>query len=452
MSVLGTFVLEVRKQRGLSQRQIVGVSHTQISMIECGQRGVSPDMLRVLARALQVSVEQLEFFASLDDDHDGVAQSGWIRKLDTLKAQGQWETVLHTAQYILRTQMPQLGPVLYARLEKIVAEAIAYQSEAQQESLWIPFATPEEGFTRHLQWYAAGMPPALSLQYVTYLRNTVAVSHPLYGKILNNGMILCEQLGNLADAMLWGQQKSAWAMTYRDRPRYEETQALLLRYFILTQDPRRHQQARICQAFMDHHDNAYAWEDYYLAKMWQAWVEGQDMQARILDREALRHYRPEWLDMPPWRRLYQLAWHWRHTEDPSGLQQWVENWLQWSWDRWDTATLLHYMQIVVQIGLMTQHPQTPRWWHWLMAALRLTRRTTWLEYYTAVGDRLGLPSGYGLVTPLANKALQIPDWMQRMMDYWIDQVEMSPWRDKEFTVPGPDGSVIRTEWESWREE
>lgn len=430
MSVLGTFIRDMRKRRGLSQRQIRGVSHAQISAIERGQRGVSPEMLRVLAQALQVTVEHLELLASFDEDHDVVARSIWVQKLEMLKAQGEWAVVMETAQRVLRTQSTQLGPALYARLEKMVAEAAVHQAQDTFTPAWAPFRTPEEGFKRHLEWYVAGMPPALSLQYVRYLRDTIDASHPIYGKILNNGMILCEQLGNIGEAISWGQKKSEWAIQHQDEPRYQETQALLLRYFIMTHDRRSKEQERRCQLLVGQHDNAYAWEDYYLAKMWQAWVENDAAQARLLDREAIRHYRTEWLDMPPWRQLYQTAWQWRQTQDPTMLAQWVENWLQWSWDRWDTQTVLHYWQIVVQAGLMTRHPRTPRWWQGLMMALRLARRSMWLEYYAAVRERLNLTRGWGVPVRSEKDAQSIPDWMQRMIDYWVDQVDVEWWHQQ----------------------
>lgn len=62
LELFGVRVLELRKKRGLSQKELgeaVGLSHKAISTIESGSRGTSLEKLVALARFFDVSTDYL---------------------------------------------------------------------------------------------------------------------------------------------------------------------------------------------------------------------------------------------------------------------------------------------------------------------------------------------------------------------------------------------------------
>jgi transcriptional regulator with XRE-family HTH domain len=425
MMILGDYIRRLRESKGLSQRDIRGCSHAQISAIERGTRTASYEMLRLIAQRLNVPVERLELFAMMDGQRGG---HKILEKLQNLKDQQQWDELYEMAYKLLQIKGGMLGPVVFAQCEEWVQEAMLHWSDDMmiREDLGA-FNSPEEGFRRVMVRVVAGTPPNMLLRYFRYLSDYIDPDHAIYGKIVNNAMFACEQLGDIPQAWQWLTKKHQWARKHQYEWQEMESLATMFRYAtMLGWEENQSRLESECRHIVRKRVNYNVWEDYYLTQMWRTWIDDDSVTACIVYQDALRDHDPAWSDMPPWRCLFKAAWELRETGREEPLTQWINHWLQWGWDRWDDQEIIQFMRLAVTIGLGVGHSQADQWWNWLISALRLSHRDQWLIYYQLIGVRLQLDSPWCQ----SSKEIEWPKWMVTMANTWVEKVAdlRKPWK------------------------
>jgi transcriptional regulator with XRE-family HTH domain len=106
MSILGKRIGEMRRKRGLTQRQLADklkVSHGRISLYETGDRSPDPEMLNKLADFFGCSVDYL---LGRSDDPDPISKDETdIKKILEQKEKAHWdgrELTVEEKEYLSR--------------------------------------------------------------------------------------------------------------------------------------------------------------------------------------------------------------------------------------------------------------------------------------------------------------------------------------------------------------
>jgi transcriptional regulator with XRE-family HTH domain len=107
---LGEFIREQRKVGQLSLRKLsemAGVSNPYLSQIERGMRKPSAEILRQIARALEISSEELYIRAGILDERDGEPDLVAEIRRDPYITEDQKKTLVH----IYESFRQKVGPV-----------------------------------------------------------------------------------------------------------------------------------------------------------------------------------------------------------------------------------------------------------------------------------------------------------------------------------------------------
>ena len=109
---LGEFIREQRKVGQLSLRKLsemAGVSNPYLSQIERGMRKPSADILRQIARALEISSEELYIRAGILEERDGEPDLVAEIRRDPYITEHQKNTLAHTYKaFRQKTGPPEL--------------------------------------------------------------------------------------------------------------------------------------------------------------------------------------------------------------------------------------------------------------------------------------------------------------------------------------------------------
>ena len=109
---LGEFIREQRKVGQLSLRKLsemAGVSNPYLSQIERGMRKPSADILRQIARALEISSEELYIRAGILDEPDGDPDRVAEIRRDPYITEDQKKTLVHIYEsFRQKTGPPEL--------------------------------------------------------------------------------------------------------------------------------------------------------------------------------------------------------------------------------------------------------------------------------------------------------------------------------------------------------
>ncbi len=375
----GAFLRQIRLERGLSQSQIPYCSHSQISALERGTRHPSAEMLVTLAKGLAIPIETLYLY--LEGTHDS---SELLKTLQILKENKQWHSLYKTSREILRSQVYHLSPHVYHQVEALVKEASSHLEEAAAIAEQLgPYTTPKELFNRVMSLAIAGLPLHTTIKYFNYLRTIIHYDAPIYGKVLNNGMVALEESGQLPQAIAWARQGVRWSTDQLDGRRQIQMTAALFRYLTYFGECSEwYDLKNVCTQAVSFRNDSYVWEDFYYALAWHYWATGQKDKGQQILRDAFKNYSASWGEVAPWRLLFMAGW-----EAEQGcfepLTQWVEQWLGSGWNRWGNEKTLWYMQTAVLIALRTKHPSAILWTNWLMSALRLQHMEGWLQLWSA---------------------------------------------------------------------
>ncbi len=107
---LGEFIREQRRVGQLSLRKLsemAGVSNPYLSQIERGMRKPSADILRQIARALEISSEELYIRAGILDEPDGDPDLVAEIRRDPFISEDQKKTLVHIYESFRQKQGPR---------------------------------------------------------------------------------------------------------------------------------------------------------------------------------------------------------------------------------------------------------------------------------------------------------------------------------------------------------
>ena len=107
---LGEFIREQRKVGQLSLRKLsemAGVSNPYLSQIERGMRKPSADILRQIARALEISSEELYIRAGILEERDGEPDLVAEIRRDPYITEDQKKTLVHIYESFRQKQGPR---------------------------------------------------------------------------------------------------------------------------------------------------------------------------------------------------------------------------------------------------------------------------------------------------------------------------------------------------------
>ena len=107
---LGEFIREQRKVGQLSLRKLsemAGVSNPYLSQIERGMRKPSADILRQIARALEISSEELYIRAGILEERDGEPDLVAEIRRDPFISEDQKKTLVHIYESFRQKQAPR---------------------------------------------------------------------------------------------------------------------------------------------------------------------------------------------------------------------------------------------------------------------------------------------------------------------------------------------------------
>ena len=107
---LGEFIREQRKVGQLSLRKLsemAGVSNPYLSQIERGLRKPSADILRQIARALEISSEELYIRAGILEERDGEPDLVAEIRRDPFISEDQKKTLVHIYESFRQKQGPR---------------------------------------------------------------------------------------------------------------------------------------------------------------------------------------------------------------------------------------------------------------------------------------------------------------------------------------------------------
>ena len=107
---LGEFIREQRRVGQLSLRKLsemAGVSNPYLSQIERGMRKPSADILRQIARALEISSEELYIRAGILDEPDGDPDLVAEIRRDPFITEDQKKTLVHIYESFRQKQGPK---------------------------------------------------------------------------------------------------------------------------------------------------------------------------------------------------------------------------------------------------------------------------------------------------------------------------------------------------------
>ncbi len=107
---LGEFIREQRRVGQLSLRKLsemAGVSNPYLSQIERGMRKPSADILRQIARALEISSEELYIRAGILDEPDGDPDLVAEIRRDPFITEDQKKTLVHIYESFRQKQGPR---------------------------------------------------------------------------------------------------------------------------------------------------------------------------------------------------------------------------------------------------------------------------------------------------------------------------------------------------------
>src|SRR3569832_2228780 len=106
---LGEFIREQRRVGHLSLRKLsemAGISNPYLSQIERGMRKPSADILRQLARALEISSEELYLRAGILDERDGEPDLVAEIRRDPYITEDQKKTLVHIYESFRQKSAP----------------------------------------------------------------------------------------------------------------------------------------------------------------------------------------------------------------------------------------------------------------------------------------------------------------------------------------------------------
>lgn len=107
---LGEFIRDQRRVGQLSLRKLsemAGVSNPYLSQIERGMRKPSADILRQIARALEISSEELYIRAGILDEPDGDPDLVAEIRRDPFISEDQKKTLVHIYESFRQKQGPR---------------------------------------------------------------------------------------------------------------------------------------------------------------------------------------------------------------------------------------------------------------------------------------------------------------------------------------------------------
>ena len=107
---LGEFIRDQRRVGQLSLRKLsemAGVSNPYLSQIERGMRKPSADILRQIARALEISSEELYIRAGILDEPDGAPDLVAEIRRDPYITEDQKKTLVHIYESFRQKQGPK---------------------------------------------------------------------------------------------------------------------------------------------------------------------------------------------------------------------------------------------------------------------------------------------------------------------------------------------------------
>ncbi len=107
---LGEFIRDQRRVGQLSLRKLsemAGVSNPYLSQIERGMRKPSADILRQIARALEISSEELYIRAGILDEPDGEPDLVAEIRRDPYITEDQKKTLVHIYESFRQKQAPR---------------------------------------------------------------------------------------------------------------------------------------------------------------------------------------------------------------------------------------------------------------------------------------------------------------------------------------------------------
>ncbi|HMQ26572.1 MAG TPA: helix-turn-helix transcriptional regulator [Acidimicrobiales bacterium] len=107
---LGEFIRDQRRVGQLSLRKLsemAGVSNPYLSQIERGMRKPSADILRQIARALEISSEELYIRAGILDEPDGEPDLVAEIRRDPFISEDQKKTLVHIYESFRQKQAPR---------------------------------------------------------------------------------------------------------------------------------------------------------------------------------------------------------------------------------------------------------------------------------------------------------------------------------------------------------
>ena len=107
---LGEFIRDQRRVGQLSLRKLsemAGVSNPYLSQIERGMRKPSADILRQIARALEISSEELYIRAGILDEPDGEPDLVAEIRRDPFITEDQKKTLVHIYESFRQKQAPR---------------------------------------------------------------------------------------------------------------------------------------------------------------------------------------------------------------------------------------------------------------------------------------------------------------------------------------------------------
>ena len=108
---LGEFIREQRKVGQLSLRKLsemAGVSNPYLSQIERGMRKPSAEILRQIARALEISSEELYIRAGILEERDGEPDLVAEIRRDPHITEDQKKTLVHIYESFCQKALPEL--------------------------------------------------------------------------------------------------------------------------------------------------------------------------------------------------------------------------------------------------------------------------------------------------------------------------------------------------------
>ncbi|PSR22399.1 MAG: hypothetical protein C7B47_16705 [Sulfobacillus thermosulfidooxidans] len=326
-TLLGERLRQARLARGLRQNQVPGFAQSTIARWERGQRQPS---LAALQRLAAIYGEDLAEWLTLKKATQPVV-SKTLRRLETLAAQERWPEVWLLGYRFLQTYQRDVSSAVYDAVETLMSRALRTNPQVNLLKLY-PVTSLEDGLQvaalmRHLE-----LPVTTRWQWFQILAKQYAESEPSYMKVLNNGMLAAEELGDVETAIVWGERAIRWAHTYGRADRVMELQAAVWRLRSYDCQARVSDRDAIEKVQQMRH-NAYVHEDVGIGVAWRIWWQ-QDVTQWHRWRTMAAETWPEKNPMPPWIDLWDAAWAMRQRGQAEPMINWLREWVEQGEDQW----------------------------------------------------------------------------------------------------------------------